>query len=147
MTWIEYRYSEFRKDNGVVKKPVLEIEISYNSKTTRQLAIVDSGADMTLISSDIAKLLRINTDDLEKTDIGGIMGSTPHGRICELGITVARFEDEPCTVTAVFVPELRSNVLLGQEGFFDNFRVQFLKDIDVFKLSRVQREPPAENLA
>ena len=82
MTWTEYSYTPIgRKDGRVVKKPFLEVEVAYGGAKERQLAIVDSGADMTLISSDVAKLLGIKTKGLEKTDIGGIMESTPYAHL------------------------------------------------------------------
>ena len=147
MTWIEYPYTGFWVKERLIKRPLIDVEIAYQGSRTTQLAVIDSGAEMTMISGDLAQMLDIDVATLERTTVGGIMGGTPDAYVCPVTITVEGFQDESFKADAVFVPGLRVNILLGQYDFFENFRVQFSKDIDVFKLSRVQKEPQPENLA
>ena len=48
--------------------------------------------------------------------------------------------EETITTPAAFIDSPSVDVLLGQEGFFDLFRIKFEKDHDTFELMRSKRK-------
>ena len=140
MAWIKYPYTLFPTRNGsFLSKPLLEIEISANGITNKQRAIVDSGADMTMMRADIAEVLDIDKSKCNITKVGGISGPPVDCFVCDVNIKVEHF-DEPFTASVLFVPNLNVNVLLGQDDFFKNFRVKFEKDHNTFEISRAPKK-------
>ena len=69
MTWDEYPYTGFWIKDGMIKRPLVEVEISHGKRTIKQLAVIDSGAEMTMISGDIATFLGIDISILQNTTL------------------------------------------------------------------------------
>ncbi len=102
------------------------------------LAVIDSGADTTTLNIQYAEALGIALNKGTRKDIIGI-GS---GRVSvyqglfpfvikEMGLDIE--------VPAWFVDSENVNILLGQEVFFDSFKIRFEKDHDMFELIEVKK--------
>ena len=86
------------------------------------LALVDSGASMSIFQADMATELGIKIETGKPTNLQGV-GGTITGYIHNLIIDVARKTVE-CPV--VFSAEYKVSVnLLGRKGFFDAFQITF----------------------
>ncbi len=116
-------YSKF----GVFYRPLVRVTLRYRRSEVDYLALLDSGADFNIFHSDIAKILKINLKNVkQKTTFGGIQRSdvkaTAYPVSMEIGInndfvkTLVSFSDEI---------SLDGYGVLGQQGFFSHFSVQF----------------------
>jgi len=111
VAWIKYPYTLFPTRSGsFLAKPLLEIEISANGIANKQRAIVDLGADITMMRADIAEVLGIDKSKCGITKVGGISGPPVDCFMCDVSIKVEHF-DEPFMAAVLFVPNLR--VLAG----------------------------------
>ncbi len=63
----------------MTKKPLIEVELLYKDDSMKQMALLDSGADITTINADIAKYLNINLEECEEKLLGGVVGEPTKG--------------------------------------------------------------------
>ena len=106
-----------------------------NGKDGDVPAIIYSGADTTTLNIQYAEALGIELDTAKQGTIIGVgKGKVPVFR----GTFPFRIKemDIPMEVPAWYVDSENVNILLGQEAFFDSFRVKFEKDHDTFELSQ-----------
>jgi hypothetical protein len=114
------------------KRPIVEVEISRAGPGRKFLALIDSGADHITMPAAIAEVLGINRAECRPRPIMGITMETMDGFVAQVVIGV-KYHIQPITVPAVFI-DRDIPVLLGQEGFFDRYRVRFEKDHDTFEI-------------
>ncbi len=115
------------------KRPLLEIELLGPDRSMTVLGLVDSGADMSLMNSRYAQVLGIALDKLPSKDFIGISDVRVPTYFTEVPIRVMHFEDI-LYLPVAFADSPSVDILLGQEEFFDAFRIRFEKDHDVFEL-------------
>jgi hypothetical protein len=139
MTWVEYPYTSIWSDDKILKKPILNIVVGKNGKVTPQAAIIDSGADIALMSSEIAEMLGIRAHDCEKKFVSGIDSVPLEGFVADVEVQVAGIAGI-IKIPVLFIPGLQFNNLLGQYGFFEYFHVRFDKDRDIFALMKAPRK-------
>jgi hypothetical protein len=144
---VKFRYTVASTPQGtlldsrgkMVKRPVLSLLLKGKTgESFESLAVIDSGADTTTLNMQYAEALGIPLDTHTKKEIIGVgNGKVPvyqgvfSFRIKEMGIDL--------DIPAWFVDSENVNILLGQEVFFDCFKVKFEKDHDVFELIQVQK--------
>ena len=114
------------------KRPIVEVEISCGGPGRKFLALIDSGADQITMPSAIAEALGIDRASCRPRSMMGITMQRTQGFIAQVMIRVQNHV-KPITVPAVFI-DTDVPVLLGQEGFFDRYRVKFEKDHDAFEI-------------
>jgi hypothetical protein len=118
---MKFAYKRF--SNGVVR-PIIPITIR-NPRTkeeVRHQALVDSGADICIFSSDLAELIGIDVAAGRKQMVSGVVAG--EARPYYLHDVELEVGGSPKLATIAFMPEL-SNIghgLLGQAGFFDRFK-------------------------
>jgi hypothetical protein len=138
---VKYKYTVVSGAQTVagkfVKRPVVEIEISHNKQARKFLAVIDSGADNILMPSYIADVLGIDRQGCPRYSVMGISMEPIEGFIAELDFRV-RNQTEEFTAPVVFI-ERNIPILLGQEGFFDTYRIRFEKDHDLFEIVATRR--------
>jgi aspartyl protease len=121
---MKFDYKRYRgRDGTVIERPVIPILIR-NPKTKQSVgyqALVDSGSDHCIFSSEIAEIIGIDIAAGERDDIGGVVASARrpiyfHDVEISIGGNVR-------AIRAAFMPDLATNGhgLLGQRGFFDCF--------------------------
>lgn len=114
------------------KRPIIEIEISRGGHGRKFLALIDSGADQITMPAAIADALGIDRSACRPRTMMGITMERTEGFVAPVVIKV-QHHVEPITVPAVFI-DTDVPVLLGQEGFFDRYRIKFEKDHDRFEI-------------
>ena len=119
------------------KRPVVEIVISHNGKTRDYLAVIDSGADVTTMSTEVAEVFGIDWKGCTKQRLLGISGAVQDSYIGHFEIKVKKI-NEALTLPVMFT-EANIPILLGQEGFFDYYRIKFEKDHDIFEVYRFNK--------
>lgn len=108
--------------NGQDYFPVIPFFFLRGGQKIRALALVDSGATVSIFGEETANSLGIEIEKGEKTILGGV-GGRIIGYLHKLRIRVAG-KEMLCPI--VFSREyLVSFNLLGREGFFRNFEIIF----------------------
>ncbi len=143
---MKYEYTPFfdeKNPNSAVKrKPFIDLELfGPKGSISVSMALVDSGADYCLFNIEYAKQIGINLDDCLKMDFTGISGLDKKmtAYIAEVGIKIKYLEDK-INILVGFVESDSVNALLGQEGFFDNYRVKFEKDHNIFEINPIKKK-------
>ena len=114
------------------KRPVVEITLAAGDVQRDFFAVIDSGADVTTMSVEVAEILGIDWKSLSRGNLLGISGVMQRSYRGTLKLTVKALDDT--FVIPVVFTEAALPVLLGQEGFFDRYRIKFEKDHDTFEL-------------
>ena len=114
---------EYKTYGNGIERPVIPILIR-NLRTKQSIgyeALVDSGSDHCIFSSEIAEIIGIDFATGERDDIGGVVADQKrpiyfHDVEISVGGNVH-------PIRAAFMPDLSTSGhgLLGQEGFFDLF--------------------------
>jgi hypothetical protein len=116
-----------------LSRPLLEVELLGPERNVTVLGLLDSGADMSLMNVRYAHVLGIALDNLPTKDFVGINDARVPTYFTEVPIKVKHFGDI-LYLPVAFADSPSVDVLLGQEEFFDAFRIRFEKDHDVFEL-------------
>ena len=96
-------------------------------------ALIDSGADRCLFNIEIANEIGINVTAGEANRGYGIEGRGIDIYIHKIRLQVKDI-DKKIEVNAGFTDAQGVIPILGQDGFFDNFRIKFEKDHDVIEI-------------
>ncbi|MCX6767245.1 MAG: retropepsin-like aspartic protease [Candidatus Micrarchaeota archaeon] len=125
----KYRSIERPQPLGPKACPMIPVRFTGPAGAFDTAALVDSGADFSTIFEEHAKILGIDLEKLEETDVSGIGGSSKarKGRVAiEIkgkGEHQAFRLDVPCMILKKHAENFP--ILLGRAGFFDEFEVTF----------------------
>lgn len=124
---MKFKYSKYTGlDNTKNFRPTVTILFKNKSKFILTEAIVDSGADFTILPIEIAGILNIKLDGHKKTTFHGA-GSNPFSVYPSpesIEHTLKQDGFRPITwKTKVYFAESQPGILLGHKGFLENFKV------------------------
>jgi len=109
-------------------KPYVEVRLWHGNKSVRLLAIVDSGADTSLLDASYADLLGLDRTDAEARDVTVASGGTATAFRWPNVPLELQFEQERFPFLGVFV-DFPSGAdpanLMGRADFFERFIIQF----------------------
>ncbi|MBI3627743.1 MAG: retroviral-like aspartic protease [Candidatus Sungbacteria bacterium] len=111
------KYNHYPLIDVVFKNP--ENQLSLKIK-----ALVDSGATDTYINGQIADALGIKLEDCEEDLTQGIVGPKTKTYRCDLILKLAQ-DNLEFNIKAFIIPDLKTTALLGQNGFFEFYKVVF----------------------
>lgn len=124
---MKFKYSEyFGSDGSKIFRPTISIIFGNKSKFIHTEAIIDSGADFTILPIEIAGVLDIKLDPRTKTTFHGAGNNsfTVYPSLVEIEHTLRQGGFRPIRwKTEVFFAESQPGILLGQKGFLEKFRV------------------------
>jgi len=104
-------------------KPEIKIVVSYNGGKQKLFALVDSGADSCLFPKDVADVLGIDVRSGKQVFYTGIGGHQVLFYFHEIEIFVGKYKFK--TMAGFANSGIGTTALLGQRGFFENFKVTF----------------------
>ncbi|KKW10941.1 MAG: hypothetical protein UY50_C0024G0031 [Parcubacteria group bacterium GW2011_GWA2_49_9] len=111
-------------------KPIIPIELAYGGRAVRYGALIDSGADFCMVDGLIGEYLGIDVRAGIRAQFGGIEESV--GAEAYFHTVTMKIGGTESEVNVGFSYDIASHgfALLGQNGFFDRFSVNFdlLKD-------------------
>ena len=105
-----------------------------NNKSTGIKALVDSGAGMTVFHPRIATYLGIDLNTLAARPFS----SANHDAVGYDYALQVRLKGDPrheYLVPCAFLSELRTDAVLGRDGFFDHYRIVFEQYNDQFEIT------------
>ena len=141
---MKYRYftvsGVFDTRGRHTKRPILEIELLNliaGQKNYAGLALIDSGADTTMMNSEYASLLGIKVVK-HRSAVVGISGEPNQ---CYIGNVTLKIKSiaQNVELPVLFIDSPNVDILLGQEKFFDIFKIKFEKDHDTFEITPAKR--------
>ncbi len=131
---MKYRYTTITDPSNTNRpswhRPMVDFKIFGPKDGLNLFGLLDSGADHTMVSSQVAKAIGINLDRHEQQKIVGV-GGIAFGKLIEADIEIKHLER--IRVPILFVDDF-PYILLGQAGIFDNNRIKFERDHLVFEV-------------
>lgn len=116
-----------------LRQPLIEVKIFGETQSADILGLIDSGADICLFHIDIAKGLGIDLTNAEVQRVSGIDGTPQEMRMAWVPIQVER--QDRIVVRAGFIDSPGVRILLGQNGFFDCYKIRFHRAKGFFEIS------------
>ena len=126
---IKFHYKKIVGFEGQIQRivairPIIPLRISYGSGQIRYEALIDSGADFCIFHAELGRLLRLDVEKGERKLFGGVTGQAGTAFVHTVTIDFEGFEFETnCGFSDDISPD--GYGILGQDGFFDNFKVTF----------------------
>ena len=123
---MQFPYKKFKLADGTdLLKPIIPIGLLFNDKLIRYEALIDSGADFNLFNAEIGELLDMDIRSGKKVEFSGVAGKPFEVYLHEVTIEIGGWQHK---IPAGFSYEISSYGfgVLGQKGFFNLFRIQFL---------------------
>ena len=123
---LTYRYKAINRPLGdETRTPIIPLRIKGKKRSIKTTAILDSGADLTLIPKDIAKLLGLDLKGNRENSlgIGGDVPTIEAKAQIQLGRGSERYRFK--IPVLVLDTDQSMHILLGRKGFFDKFRITF----------------------
>lgn len=140
---MKYKYSAFLPSNPSgrwKKRPILQIEIFGKKGSQKFNALVDSGADCSLFNIQVAELLGLDLSKAKKESFLGISGPQAISAYTLNNVEIkVNGLDKKVKIPVGFINSESVSLLLGQEGFFDQFRIKFEKYHDIFEVMPVKK--------
>jgi hypothetical protein len=106
-----------------IGRPIIPIVARVGSYQTGFSALIDTGADVTLLDEMIASQLGLQIDGLPRARVLGVGGGTWDVSLAEVTLNLLLEPDLEATLQVAFVPEISLTVgnLLGRDvlAFFD----------------------------
>ena len=131
---MKYRYTSFFPPDRTlkfIKKSIVSIEV-FGPKDSKNFdALVDSGADCSLFNIQVAEVLGIDLSKARPARFTGISGQIDGYRLEKI--------NESIEIPVCFIESPTVSLLLGQEGFFDQYRIRFEKDHDTFEITPAKK--------
>ena len=137
---IIFRYVHIKRSDGTLRKaPFIPIIVRNKwGQLMRVVALLDSGADYTVVPKDLAELLGL-TESEHQEETGGIGGkvSVKNSRL-SFDIKKDR-EKHSLTVPVLVLQDNYSDVplLLGRNGFFEEFHITFKQNEEKIVLKKI----------
>jgi hypothetical protein len=120
-------------------RPIVKVRLSLDDRHQDFLALIDSGADITLFHASVAKLLGITTFER----VGIVSGISGEEMPLHYGRVTLQLEGagKIANVEVGFVDSPGVGALLGQSGFFEHFRICFDRRNEQIEISSDLKRP------
>ncbi|MDO8654846.1 MAG: aspartyl protease family protein [bacterium] len=138
---MKYRYTSFfPPDESLkwMKRPMVQIEVSGPAGSRKFDALIDSGADISLFNTQVAELLGFDLSKAKSRNFLGISGGIKAHALEDIEIKIEGM-DKSIKIPVSFVASSSVGLLLGQEGFFDQYQIKFEKDHDTFEIVSIHK--------
>ena len=121
-----------------VARPYIQIKLTGLKDYRIGYALIDSGADRCLFNIEIAEKIGLDLTEAPEEIFGGIEGGKLIVKLHKIKIQIVGMSEE-IEVIAGFVKSSGVTAILGQEGFFDRFRIKFERDHGVVEINSVRK--------
>jgi len=133
---MRFQYTEIRNNqdpNRPFQRPYLIVRLIRGAKHRDVISLVDSGADLCLFHSDIGKLLGLDVEAGSKLAFQGVSGARGIAYTHRIDLVVRGLSS--ISLDVGFTNSMAVGTgLLGQQGFFEQFHVNFLLDEELFEI-------------
>ena len=121
---MSFKYKQDRRGEKIIRTPSIPITLNGESEHVDTVVLIDSGADISVISMSMADLLGLKLENEEEvTGIGGKIKAS-HSNV-SLKIEKGHESYSLRLPIKVLPKEIEIPVLLGRLVFFDSFDISF----------------------
>lgn len=127
---MKFSYLKLRLGEGpnepIRPRPFIRVRISTRENASDFIwiyALIDSGADQSVLPAEIARRLHIDLGASPSVAVKGIGGGRANAQMHP--VTIAVDESWKMIIAVAFVDDEQTLPILGQEGFFDHAIVTF----------------------
>lgn len=133
---LKYQYIPRFGPAGVEYDPLVDIVYTNprNGKNVEVRSLIDSGAAGIIIHGQFAELLGIDLESGKLHEFQGIAHTPVRAYDHQLKIRLKEDSHEYLVICSV-MPDLSTSALLGQRGFFDNYKITFERSIKRIELT------------
>jgi len=134
---MKFRYLKFPSADPTkkwVSRPLIPIQIQGPKGKWEGYALIDSGADRSLFNFEIAKIIGLDIFNKQIEYFGGIGGTRIPAYLHPIRLQILGFS-EVIETRAGFADSPGIGAILGQEGFFDAYRIKFERDRGVIEIN------------
>jgi len=137
---LSFRYKRVKRPNNIeVKTPSIPVILSGKGTKYQFIALLDSGADISVVSEDVAELLGLDISG-RKEEASGIGGKVPAVQ-SSVNIELGKGHENYSFSIPIKVVFNKGGqeipILLGRSGFFDKFLITFNQKEERVLLKRV----------
>jgi hypothetical protein len=119
-------------------RPYLIVRLSHGSRHKDVISLVDSGADLCLFHSDIGKLIGIDVESGSELAFQGVSGVRASAYLQRVSLTVRGMSS--ISLDVGFTDSMAVGTgLLGQQGFFEQFEINFKLNDRLFEVLERRR--------
>lgn len=138
MSKVKHTFKYVKADR--YKRPIIPVVLKYKNKEIKYLALIDSGADLNIFHADLATLLGVDVSKLKEVEFGGIK-QDPQPCKGWLAVLQIGVDDEIFDSAVIFSNDISNNGygILGQNGFFDHYRIVLDYQTDQIILKRSKK--------
>lgn len=106
----------------LISRPIIPISLEFQGAKIRYEALIDSGADFTILPIGLISVLNIDIKKCKEVNFSGVGGEIINGVITKVALGIG----EHNYLTNVVFAEISGAIgILGQLGFFNFFKVVF----------------------
>lgn len=138
---MKFPYSKLPSHNPNLKwivRPYILLKIIGPKRFWEGYGLIDSGADRCLFNSKIAEDIGLDLNEDDSENFAGIEGGSIKAILQKVKLQVIGMSEE-IEVAAGFVRSPGVAAILGQDGFFDAFRIKFEKDHGIIEITPVNK--------
>jgi len=117
-----------------ISRPIIPVTLHGPKGSVNVHALLDSGADKCLFSDQFAEEIGLDLKSGEEETFSGIEGGRVKTYLHKIEMQLIG-DNNKISIVAGFTTVPGVNAILGQEGFFDAFRVKFERDCDAIEIS------------
>jgi predicted aspartyl protease len=126
-----------------ISRPIIPVTLFGPKGDIRVDALIDSGADKCLFNAEIGREIGLEIEKGEKEIFSGIEGGKIIAYLHKIKLQIIGI-DMTIEIEAGFTDALGVIAILGQDGFFDAFKIKFEKDHDVIEITPVKSHDKLE---
>lgn len=119
-------------------RPYIQVRLISPKSNWEGYALIDSGADRSLFNMQIAEALGLDLTNSPSEDFGGIEGGNLKAKLHKVKVQIVGMSDE-IEVLAGFMDSSGVAAILGQDGFFDAYKIKFEKDHGIIEITPVKK--------
>ena len=120
-----------------IVRPYIPIRVIGSNGFWEGYGLIDSGADRSLFNIQIAEKIGLDSTGGSFENFGGIEGGELKAYLHEVKIKIIGMDKE-INIKVGFINSTGVAAILGQDGFFDAFRIKFEKDHGIVEITPVK---------
>lgn len=137
---MRFRYTAIRNNQDPTnpfQRPYLIVRLIHAAKHKDVISLVDSGADLCLFHSDIGKMLGVDMKSGSELAFQGVSGVREIAYLHRVSLAVKGLSS--ISLDIAFTDSMAVGTgLLGQQGFFEQFHINFQLDKKLFEIIGVE---------
>ena len=122
-----------------ISRPIIPITLFGPKGSVNVDALIDSGADKSLFHIELGKEIGLNCKECRKEIFSGIAGKKIIAYVCKVQLQI-RGIDKKIELLAGFADAPGIFAILGQDGFFDAFKIKFERNHNIIEITPVKKK-------